>query len=136
MPAAGHSQQTTEYAWRDEAPLPATLTYYRLRQVDHDGSEEVLPVLALEACGGAVELVVLPNPTDGRVEVRWAAEGATARITELRLLDTQGRRLRIERVAKEVSATLDLSDLAAGTYMLVGFDAAGGQVGHARTVRQ
>jgi len=136
---AGNSQHTTEYAWRDEAPLAASIVYYRLRQVDMDGREEVLAVLPVEACElRGADLTVMPNPTDGLVEILWSTENGASSITELRLLDAMGRVLRNQHVANEngTRLTLDLSELAAGTYTVIGLDASGKQVGSARVVRQ
>ncbi|MBK8227078.1 MAG: T9SS type A sorting domain-containing protein [Flavobacteriales bacterium] len=135
---AGHSQQVTEYAWRDDAPLPFSTVYYRLRQVDLDGREEVLAALPLEACGRAgVELIVLPNPTDGPVEVRWNAQEEASSIRELRVLDAHGRVLLSERVNGDASrATMDLSGLAAGVYSVIGTGTAGAQVSSTRVIRR
>ncbi len=134
---AGNSQQVLEYAWVDEAPINGALAYYRLRQVDLDGHEEVLAVLPLEPCGAAGAILsVLPNPTDGPVEVRWNAQEEASGIRDLRVLDAQGRVLHGARVgAQAMRAHLDLSALAAGTYTLIATDAAGRQVGTARLVR-
>jgi hypothetical protein len=137
--SAGNSQQTTEYAWRDEAPLPASVVYYRLRQVDLDGREEVLAVLPVEACAaGGITLSVVPNPTDGLVEVLWSTENGSSSITELQLLDAQGRVLLNHRVTDVTGTrwTMDLTALSAGSYTVLGVDASGVQVGSARMVRR
>ncbi|MCB9165329.1 MAG: FG-GAP repeat protein [Flavobacteriales bacterium] len=135
--STGNSQQVTEYAWRDERPLFASVVYYRLRQVDLDGREEVLAVVPLASCtNGSTELNVMPNPTDGPIEVRWAALGK-AGIAELRLVDMHGRTLRSERIQGDAArAEMDLAGIAAGTYTLLGLDAQGVQVGSARVVRR
>ncbi|HRD53318.1 MAG TPA: hypothetical protein PKY96_11800, partial [Flavobacteriales bacterium] len=112
--AAGHSQQVIEYTWRDEHPLSSSITYYRLRQVDLDGREEVLAMLSLSACSsGDAALTVKPNPTDGMVEVRWPAQDGPHALRELRILDMNGRTLRTVRVDVEaLGLVLDLSFLA------------------------
>ncbi|WKZ67962.1 MAG: FG-GAP-like repeat-containing protein [Flavobacteriales bacterium] len=138
LPAAGHSQQVIEYTWRDAAPSSFATVYYRLRQVDLDGQEEVLAVLPMEACGGTdLELVVLPNPTDGPVELRWPPQDEAAGISELRVLDAHGRVLRSERVnAQALWTTMDLSGLAAGVYSIIGISPVGAQVSSVRVVRR
>lgn len=134
----GHSQQVNEYAWSDDAPLPFSTVYYRLRQVALDGHEEVLAALPLEACGGTgVDLIVLPNPTDGPVEVRWNAQEEASSIRELRVLDAHGRVLLSERVNADASrATVDLGGLAAGVYSVMGVGTAGAQVSSTRVIRK
>lgn len=128
--STGNSQQVTEYTWRDERPLFASVVYYRLRQVDLDGREEVLAVLPLASCtNGSTELSVMPNPTDGPIEVRWAALGK-AGIAELRVVDMHGRTLRSERIQGDATrAEMDLTGIAAGTCTLLGLDAQGGAGG-------
>ena len=135
---AGHSQQVTEYAWSDDTPLPFSTVYYRLRQVDLDGREEVLATLPLEACGRTgVELVVLPNPTDGPVEVRWNEQVATAGIAQLHLLDVHGRVLHVARVSTyDARITMDLSSLATGAYTILCIDPFGERMATARLVRR
>ncbi|HPF91993.1 MAG TPA: hypothetical protein PLL57_15135, partial [Flavobacteriales bacterium] len=135
--STGNSQQVTEYRWRDDRPLFATVVYYRLRQVDLDGREEVLAVLPLVSCDNiSTELSVMPNPTDGPIEVRWAALGKSG-MAELRLMDMHGRTLRSERFQDDAArAEMDLAGIAAGTYTLLGLDAQGVQVGSARVVRR
>jgi hypothetical protein len=138
LPAAGNSQQVIEYTWRDAATLSFYTVYYRLRQVDLDGQEEVLAVLPMEACGGTdLELLVLPNPTDGPVELRWPSQDEAAGISELRVLDAQGRVLRSERVnAQALWTTMDLFGLAAGVYSIIGISPMGAQVSSVRVVRR
>lgn len=140
IPAAGNSQQTTAYAWRDEAPLPATLTYYRLRQIDLDGSEEVLAILPLHACNDAgTALVTLPNPTTGSVLVRLHTPATADGTVQVDVLSPDGRVALREQGAianGTLAHELDMGHLAAGTYTLVARDAQGTVLGTARVVRE
>ena len=65
LAAAGSSTQPRAYAWPDPQPLTA-LTYYRLRQLDHDGTATLSAVVALAPAGGRLEpvaqVVARPNP--------------------------------------------------------------------------
>ncbi|MBK7945234.1 MAG: T9SS type A sorting domain-containing protein [Flavobacteriales bacterium] len=135
--SAGNSQQVIEYAWRDPAPLHYPTVYYRLRQVDLDGREDVYAVLPLESCGSTVaDLTALPNPTDGAVEARWSQAGKGS-ITELRLMDAQGRVLSTHRTHTDANRMmLDLSAVAAGAYTLIGVEASGARISSARVVRR
>ena len=135
---AGNSQQTIEYAWRDEAPLSASVVYYRLRQVDLDGHEEVLAVIPLEVCDtGDLALSVVPNPTNGPLEVQWSTANGSSPITELRLVDAQGRVLQELHVGHAAAPrwTIDLSALAPGTYVLLGMNASALRVASTRVLR-
>ena len=62
-------------------------------------------------------LRIYPNPTSGGVTVEWTA--ATPANVLLEVFDLTGKRLRAQSVARETnSATLDLSELARGVYLL------------------
>ena len=98
-PAAGNSQGPVHYSLVDEAPSPG-ISYYRLKQVDEDGSAVHSAVVAVQCCddhGGG--LLLYPNPStgalhtvvggdpsltvvitngNGREVMRWAGLGARA----------------------------------------------------------
>jgi hypothetical protein len=61
LPAAGYSQSLLEYTFIDQAPLSG-LSYYRLLQVDLDGTEAYHGPVAIERSGtAAVRADVLPG---------------------------------------------------------------------------
>ena len=64
--AAGNSQQALFYRADDLHPLEGT-SYYRLVQVDTDGSTDISPVVALSRVQTAWS--IFPNPTDGRLTI-------------------------------------------------------------------
>ncbi|MVN78775.1 hypothetical protein GO988_20775 [Hymenobacter sp. HMF4947] len=65
--AAGSSNTTRRYQWVDaQLPASAALLYYRLQQVDTDGTVSYSPVRAV-ARSSPSALVLFPNPT------RWMA---------------------------------------------------------------
>ncbi len=79
------------YSLRDEKPL-SDLNYYRLRQVDKDGSRHYSPVVVVRMNqGGSVQIA--PNPVgDG---LTWLTlRDWPAGLLNLRLFDTYGRLLR------------------------------------------
>lgn len=91
---AGHqtTTQASAYSFADAAPGPAATHYYRLRQVDLDGTSHFSPVRAVSLAAGSspVQLAVAPNPTTPdnlRVQVQYAgAEAAPATFTVQTLL--------------------------------------------------
>ncbi|HOY27642.1 MAG TPA: hypothetical protein PLR96_01630 [Flavobacteriales bacterium] len=126
--AAGHSQQVIEYAWRDKDLSQGVITYYRLRQVDRDGAEEVYASMALDGCATvAMELHVAPNPTEGMVTLTWPKELFDRGPVESWLMDAQGRILYKGFVANADSdqCKVDLSPYVPGTYMLLVTDGGG-----------
>jgi hypothetical protein len=105
--AQGTSNRPTDYAFK--APLSgAPLTYYRLRQVDADGSEYLSPVQVVSRTTGAELLRLVPNPAHGQVQVLGSAPGSV-----LQLLDTQGRALRTA-----AAGSLSLEGLLPGLYLV------------------
>jgi hypothetical protein len=87
----GSSLQAHAYSLVDAAPGAATTHYYRLRQVDHDGTSSFSPVqvVALGPGAGAFQLAAVPNPTTAgtlQVQVQYAGPTATAAVLTMRSL--------------------------------------------------
>ncbi len=64
IPGAGTTSEVQYYEYVDESPVTShqSLLYYRLRQVDHDGSYEYSPIRAVEWPGAEEGWKVYPNP--------------------------------------------------------------------------
>lgn len=80
----GHysTTQASSYSFTDTEPGAATTYYYRLRQVDLDGTSTYGPVRAVSLAAGSslVQLAVAPNPATPaglRVQVQYAGPAAT-----------------------------------------------------------
>lgn len=56
LPAKGNTNQRTSYSFNDDMPLPA-LSYYRLRQVDEDGTSSFSATLPIRILGPSVALL-------------------------------------------------------------------------------
>jgi len=120
--AAGSSSAPRQYAWLDATlPAGATGAYYRLRQVDQDGTAAYSPVrhLALAGSGGAARLRIFPNPAPGAATLAGAPAGAV-----LHVLDARGR-LVASALADAAGTALLPAGLAPGVYAV---RAAGGTV--------
>lgn len=61
---SGNSNELIEYSFTDTKPMLG-LNYYRLRQVDYDGTEEFLPVIQVDNdfLQKGVSVTMYPNPT-------------------------------------------------------------------------
>lgn len=118
--AAGHSQQVIEYAWRDDDVLFTTERYYRLRQVDRDGAEELFRTLAVSRCGGSqAVLLVQPNPATDACSVRFQAQREEDGPLVLHVADAYGRELQRKTLSAmdlHLPHRIGLDHLAAGTY--------------------
>jgi hypothetical protein len=135
--AAGTSATSHQYSLRDAAAPTRTVSYYRLRQLDVDGSEHLSPVavLAPAATELASGFALYPNPAPaGTVSLALAtsAEGATVSI-----YSSLGRLLSQQVIGGSNAGTasapaLATAGLPAGIYTVVLQDAAGQRLGTQR----
>ena len=115
---AGESRENSEYDFTDEVPLPG-VNYYRLRQVDFDGSFSFSSVVfiqndvALEA-----EVKVFPNPASGQTVVNVSGDWANEMVAAT-LFDINGRALQTWKQAKNSSETIYLATHSSGVYQLL-----------------
>ncbi|HET9503735.1 MAG TPA: discoidin domain-containing protein [Hymenobacter sp.] len=114
----GTTQSAHTYSYFDAAPR-GTTAYYRLKQLDIEGTFAYSPVVAVQA--GAASLAALriyPNPTADRATVTWEApiEGAG----RWYLTNSTGQVVHAEPLTSEHAATLtlDLQAYPAGSYVL------------------
>ena len=81
---AGDSQDELSYTYRD-FDYSAGVNYYRIRQVDFDGTEAFSDVIAVDAGGSQLALSLFPNPANGadvtlQLGRDWNAEKVTAQV--------------------------------------------------------
>lgn len=115
----GDSQSMQEYEAVDEAPLPG-ISYYRLRQVDEDGTSSLSSVVALTWVERR-NLILSPNPMEsGLLRLPEAVVGQPVEIR-----DAIGRRVLALRSSQRY---IDLSNLPSGSYLV-----SCGEAGDART---
>lgn len=115
VPAAGHSMTVRQYAFGDERPL-AGLSYYRLQQVDLDGSSalsQAVPVYFGGGNGGS-ELRVFPNPC---AEALFVAELGDER-AEGAVHDALGREVMRISLQGPAPARIDVAALQPGHYSI------------------
>ncbi|MFK8161680.1 MAG: T9SS type A sorting domain-containing protein [Lewinella sp.] len=105
---AGARESLTEqaYTFRDPFPLPGR-SFYRLRQVDRDGTATLSQVVSVEVDRG---LTLYPNPTEGQLSIAGFAGG------RVDVYDSLGRRILGQNLAKD--GTLDVTTMASGRYLL------------------
>lgn len=106
---ASQGNSAGRHSYQVQEPAPLARAYYRLRQVDLDGTESFSPVVSV----APLRLVVTayPNPAHEFTAVLGAA-GSMAR-----LFDMAGR-LRREQLL-DAEGRLDLRGLPVGSYLLV-----------------
>lgn len=114
--SAGTTTLTTDYTAVDEAPLMGW-SYYRLRQVDFDGTATLSDVRAIQLEALTEPLQVYPNPTADYLFL----EGAPATGTIVRVFNMRGEEV-TQLVGTEGQSSdrlrLDLRALPSGVYVL------------------
>ena len=114
LSAAGESVELLDYQFTDREPLKGT-SYYRLRQVDYDGSEYFSKVVSV-VLETPVVVSVFPNPTVGMLQVQFEEEtGTDAQIT---LSDARGKILRNVVIGNTYNHELNLETYPSGMYFL------------------
>ncbi|GAB3590029.1 hypothetical protein GCM10027345_44460 [Hymenobacter daeguensis] len=113
--AQGTTTSPTDYAFLDNqapgSPSAQAPIYYRLRQVDLDGTATYSPVRVVTA-GGKVDLALYPNPAREAVAVTGLPAGAAVTV-----LDALGRTVAAATAEADGTARLTLpTGLAAGVY--------------------
>jgi hypothetical protein len=106
-----------------------SINYYRLRQIDFDGTANLSNIVVVKGSDKHSELKLNPNPASDMVEITGVDLTSEPL---LKIIDATGRPLLEQRLN---SSTLDVSALPPGIYHLVLYDSKGAfQTG--RLVRQ
>ncbi|GAA4442297.1 hypothetical protein GCM10023091_28840 [Ravibacter arvi] len=107
--AKGSSRQPNQYAFTDRF-LASSISYYRLRSVDLDGSYSLSPIVSVNMAGHRQPLVY-PVPA---VSGAWIEGGLN---TKAELLNIRGNVLKTWQVTSDKDY-LDLGDLNPGHYLI------------------
>jgi len=118
---AGHGSSMTAHTYKlkdaDAARVAATL-YYRLRQVDTDGTASLSPVRALvfsKEVSTAPRLYPNPATTSTTLDLSSLAAGSY----QVQVLDMAGRTVATHTVAGGLQRQLDVSQLTVGSYVVL-----------------
>jgi hypothetical protein len=116
--AATDSEIGSAYSYIDAHPLSGA-NFYRLEQVDRDGTGTYSPILLVTVGKASADLQLSPNPADATVYLEMG--GDVSGSLQVKLLDVQGRSLRnwvIQKTAGNWNQALDVSGLPAGSYFI------------------
>lgn len=104
-PGAGNSSVRLEYSAIDDAPLNG-ISYYRLKQTDHDGKFERFPPKAVENSAAAMAeensvtiKTIGPNPFTGSFNINYSVEGQAE--VEVQISNTSGQTVFKETVTAD-----------------------------------
>lgn len=114
--AAGDATDKRFYGFSDEQALTG-LNYYRLRQVDRDGSVRYSKIIAVTTRPEAPAIAILGNPAD---KERITIQLFNVEASQLRLTDMQGRSVPF-RLVESVGNTVSINPvglLTSGLYLI------------------
>ncbi|KUG08081.1 hypothetical protein ASU33_07730 [Solirubrum puertoriconensis] len=119
LQAAGNSSTARTYTFRDAdaASLGASTLYYRLQQVDADGSAVRSGIAAVRWQSAAATLAVYPNPAAGSAFVTYG-QGSWPANASLRVFSSQGKLLHQQQL-HGAAPQVSLANLPAGIYHIV-----------------
>jgi hypothetical protein len=116
----GTTQQTQHYSLIDDQPLDG-FNYYRLRQVDFDGTEYFSNVIVvnMEVEIEGIEVQLYPNPSSERIFVNWrsafTSEGGWVRLIET-ASGKEIKRLALPEGTNQME--IPIEELPAGHYVI------------------
>ncbi len=115
---SGNSNQKIDYEYIDNN-AGVKIQYYRLRQVDYDGNFEYYGPIAVDASlNYKYDLVVYPNPTDDKINIKLNYKGI---IEKIALTTITGKEIPVGFNIKcngETNITLSISNIESGTYLI------------------
>lgn len=138
VPGSGTSMERTDYSWADDQPAPG-VNYYRLTQVDLDGTTGTSQAVSAVLLADGADPVVYPNPvSDGRLTLALPPGYAAA--SGLQVLDAQGRAALVQPIVTGSDArstvAIDLTAMDAGVYSVLVHNAQGATLGRSRFIKR
>ncbi|MCB9283054.1 MAG: lamin tail domain-containing protein [Lewinellaceae bacterium] len=121
IPGAGTTSEVHTYRYTDaqlDVGPKQSFVFYRLQQMDYDGSASYSPIRVVKLKALAVAIQIFPNPVVDRAVVRLPE--ASAKNVVLQLLDPMGRMVREEKIPTgTMEWEMEVNGLAAGVYGLL-----------------
>jgi len=99
------------YSFDDDAPLSG-INYYRLKQVDMDGSYTYSSIISLY--GQSSDITVYPNPNNGTFAVKILSQNSPYKLI---ITDVQGKTVYTDN-GSTIPETIEINSLSSGMYLL------------------
>ncbi len=115
LAAKGNTKLKQSYHFLDEKPLNGT-SYYRLHQVDFNGSAENSEILAVQFKPEEASLKISPNPTHGPIRIE-VDEEIIGRDHLLQLYNSSGQLLLRQEVNSAINE-MEVGALPSGLYLV------------------
>jgi hypothetical protein len=114
VPGAGTSSNINTYSILDQDAHNAKTLYYKLVQIDFDGTSETFNVLKVNLSNVEGQVSIYPNPAQKMVQFKIT--NSTDESTEITITNLNGEVVLTETANN--SARLDVSELKSGVYFL------------------
>ncbi|MFK8005034.1 MAG: PKD domain-containing protein [Saprospiraceae bacterium] len=115
MAGQGNSNQFQSYSFVDKNPVPG-VNYYRLKQVDFDGTQTYSNIVSAKISSESVIASVIPNPVNDRAIVRFGEK--LPERSKLQILSSMGQVLATYLVENTLSQEINLDRFEKGIYFL------------------
>jgi hypothetical protein len=112
----GTTSNVTNYTYSDYEVRTGTTYFYKLKQVDFNGTSEESAIRSVTLINSLAP-VVYPNPAENTVSVRLNGTESAGKV-QVEMYDVLGK-LYFEELFSEKEFSLDLSDFAPGVYNMV-----------------
>ena len=113
---AGTTNIAQRYQYLDENPMEAS-NYYRLKQVDYDGSYEYSEVKHIEFEAYQGEISLFPNPATNQLSIKLPEQ--LDGTVQIEIFDASGKRVyQDNRSADYLQSRIDVRAFGAGHYMM------------------
>jgi uncharacterized repeat protein (TIGR01451 family) len=112
------TQQRTKYDFLDKNVSPNVVYYYRLRQIDMDGTEKMSDVVYATILSGDGQRVwIYPNPAVGDITVKFGRR--TMKEVKIELTSAQGQLIQSQEFeAENLEYPLFLDNIPSGIYFI------------------
>ncbi len=117
---AGISSIETEYSFLDNDPIDG-IQYYRLRQVDYDGSISYSKVISEIWERSNISFSIYPNPASELLVIE-TSEPWTDRELQFKILNIEGRAIIADVDINQQSQPIDIATFRPGIYILQLYD--------------
>ncbi|MES2775591.1 MAG: YHYH protein [Bacteroidota bacterium] len=115
--AAGNSSHNSNYSFTDKN-IPAGRVYYRLQQVDADGTSKAYPIISLVNNASGYNFKVIPNPSSDFIAIQFNS-GILEQDTDVKLYDSSGKLLTQTKINKgQTIAYMNVETFYNGTYIV------------------
>lgn len=106
--------KASTYTFEDKNPL--SISYYRLRQVDFDGTETLSKIVSVSQ-NSKGRINITPNPTSDQITINLNQNDVSNQTATLVLSDMTGRQV-LTQTTTARAFQLDLSNFAKGMYLV------------------